>query len=225
MRVYLSESNLRKAAAVAAVVTLMSVPRLVQGGKPLGLYIPATFVSMTLVAGAVTAWGRRAGMKGILTDLSTLRRGCAIALFFALAALPVQVLWLAPLLRNTLASGTNAATAILSYPPTAGGCAALLLWSAGFQVIFLQAAPMAFFTRLTGYPSVACALCVALRTYVAYRQVLLSGLTDGVGLLVLSAAGTVAVGCLLFARFGLVPAMVFAAGLDVHLFFHQAVAP
>jgi len=79
MRDYLSESNLFKAAGLAALLTVMSLGRLVQAGVPLGLYVPATFVVMTLVSGAVTAWGRHAGMPGIVTGRRTLLRGLAVA--------------------------------------------------------------------------------------------------------------------------------------------------
>jgi hypothetical protein len=38
MRVYLSELNLRKAPELSAALTLMTGPRLNQGGKPLGCF-------------------------------------------------------------------------------------------------------------------------------------------------------------------------------------------
>lgn len=222
MRVYLSETNLVKAAILAAVVILLSVPRLVQCGEPLILYLPATFAAMLLVGGAVTAWGRSAGMPGIATDRRTLGAGAAAAAALTIVALPAQVFWLDPLLRRAMGAALAPSTAALSYPATIGGCLALLLWSAGFQTIFLQAAPMSFFIRLTGRPLVALSLCLALRVYVTHRQVLLSGMTDAIAALVaLSAAATLA-GCILFYRFGLAPAMLLAAGLNLHLFFTRS---
>ena len=65
MRILLSESNLFKSAGLSAILTVMSVGRLVQAGRPLGMYIPMTFVAMMLASGPVTAWGRHAGMPGI----------------------------------------------------------------------------------------------------------------------------------------------------------------
>jgi len=105
----------------------------------------------------------------------------------------------------------------LTYPATVGGCLALILWSAGFQTIFLQAAPMSFFARLTRNRSVAFGLCLALRVFIAYRQVVFAGLTDGIGLFVVSAVGAAAAGCILFVRYGLAPAVFLAAILDLHV--------
>ena len=222
MRAYLTESNLVKAAGLAVMVTLMSVPRLVQTGRPLGLFVVMTFLVMTLVCGAVTAWSRCAGLAGAVTARRTLMRGAAAAAAVGLGSLPIQVFWLDPLLRHALAGGANHSMAALSYPATVGGCLALILWSAGFQTIFFQAAPMSFFARLTGSRLVALGLCLALRVYVAYRQVVYSGMTDCLGLFVVSAAGTAAVGCVLFARYGLAPAMLLAAALDLHVLFTRA---
>lgn len=225
MRAYLSESNLVKAAGLAAIVTLMSVPRLIQSGRPLGLYVPVTFMAMALVGGTITAWGRCGGMAGIAAERRMFPRGVAVAAVLAALALPVQVFWLDPLLRHALAAALDPSARALSYPATAGGCVAVMLWSAGFETVFLQAAPMSFFSRLTGRTRVALALCLALRVYVAYRQVVFSGMTDGTAALILSAAATTAAGCMLFARFGLAPGMLLAAGLDLHLFFSRSGMP
>ena len=102
MRDYLSESNLVKAAGLAVVLTVMSLGRLIEARQPLGLYIPATFVAMTLIAGAVTAWGQRAGMPGIVTDRRTFLRGAAVAAGLSLLALPLYLFVLDPLLKTAL---------------------------------------------------------------------------------------------------------------------------
>jgi hypothetical protein len=222
MRVYLSEMNLRKAAVLAALVTLMTVPRLIQGDKPLGLFLPLTFITMMLVGGIVTAWGRYAGMPGFVTDRAIFLRGVRTAAVVTGLALPLQVLWVDPVLRSALAGAADRSMAALSYPVTVRGCLALMLWSAGFQAIFLQAAPMSFFTRLTRRPDVALCLCLTLRVYIAYRQMALSGMTASIGLFIVSAVGTVAAGCFVFARFGLGPTLLLAAGMDLHLFFARS---
>lgn len=217
MRNFLSESNLRKAVPLAVILTLMTVGRLVQGGRPLGVYLPMTFLVLLFMAGAVTAWGQRAGMAGIVTDRRTFALGATIAAGLSLMALPLSLFWLDPILKPALQAATQPSTFILTYPPTVGGCLALLLWSAGFQTLFLQAAPMSLFARLTNRRAVAVGLCVALRIYVTHLQAAGAGMTTGVGLLVASAAVATSAGCLVFARFGLVPAMLLAAGLDGHV--------
>lgn len=218
MRDFFSESNLVKASGLAAVVTVMSVGRLIEGGRPPGLFIPATFLLLVFICGAVTAWGTRAGMAGIVTDRSTFLRGAAAAGILSLVALPVHVLWLDPLLRGALAAKPQFLE--LSYPTTPRGCMASLLWSAGFQVMFLQAAPMSLFARLTNRRSVAMAMCIALRAYIATRQVGLIGIADHGALFVLCAVAATAAGCAVFARFGLGPTMLLAAGLDAHILVH-----
>ncbi len=51
MRVFLSYQNLVRAATLAAIVTLMSLGRLVQGQMHLLLFIPVTFGLMMFVGG------------------------------------------------------------------------------------------------------------------------------------------------------------------------------
>lgn len=219
MRDYLSLPNLHKALLLASVITAMSVGRLVHAGVNLALYIPATFLAMTFVSGAVTAWGRRAGMAGLATDAKTLTPGVGAAVLLALAALPVHYFGSDPILREALASADNPAAVEMSYPSTTSGRFALMLWSAGFQAMFFVAAPMSFFGRLTGRAWVAAGFCIAVRTYVVHLQVGHAGLAEQVPLFLASAVVTTLVACVLFARYGLIPAMIFAAGLDLRVFF------
>jgi hypothetical protein len=218
MRNYVTEPNLLKAAGLSAVVTLMSAGRLVLAGRPLALYIPATFIAMTLVSGAVTAWGRYADMPGILTDRRTLLRGMAFAAALSLLTVPICVFWLDPILRVAFLHAGRPAVLDLAYPSSISGRLSLLLWSAGFQTLFLVAAPMSLFARLTGRPTSSVLLCLALRAYVSYRQITEAGMFEGSLLLAMSALLATAAGCFLFARFGLMPTMLFGAGLDLHLF-------
>ena len=218
MRDYFAESNLPRAAALAAILTLMSVGRLVEGGKPLALFIPTTFAAMVFVSAAVTAWGRRAGMAGIATARRTFLRGATVAVALSLIALPIYAFWLDPVLRRGVLGATRSGMPELTYPSSLSGCISLLLWSAGFQVMFLQAAPMALFARLTGRASVSVVLCMAFRTYVTYRQVADAGMTEGLLPLAIAAVLTTGFGYIVFARFGLAPSMLLAAGLDLHVF-------
>lgn len=218
MRDYLTDSNLVRSAGLSAVLTLMSAGRLLQGDLPFIEYVILTFLVMILISGAVWAWGRSAGMPGIVTDRQTLVTGVAIAVVVSLVMLPIRICWLDRLAHRLLQGAGNQAFVELSYPSSWSGRLALVLWSAGFQVMFLQAAPMSLFTRVTGRPVVAAGLCIALRAYVVYRQMAEAGIMEGAWLFMVPATAGVAVGCFLFARYGLVPAMLFAGGTDLHVF-------
>jgi hypothetical protein len=219
MRDFLTETNLIRATGLSAILTLMTMGRLVHSEKPFAIYIGLTFALMAFVCGAVTAWGGRGGMPGIITNSQTLLRGLAVAATVSLVLLPVQLLWLDPSFRNALVNPESVARMELAYPSTANGCLSLVLWSAGFQMMFLQAAPMSFFVRLTGSQSWALGLCVALRALVSYLQIDVAGVTEHAALFTVWAMVTTGVGCLVFARFGLAPTMLLAAGLDLNVFF------
>ena len=221
MRDFLSESNLRTSLPLSAVLTLMTIGRLVQGDRPLILYVPMTFLVMMFLAGAVAAWGQRAGMAGLVTERRTLAMGVAVAAGLSLLALPIHLFWLDPTLRTALQGAVQPPVAALTYPPTIGGCVALLLWSAGFQTLFLQAAPMSLAVRLTGSRLAAIGLCLALGIFVTHLHAAKAGMTANAGLMVVSTSVATAAGCMVFARFGLVPAMLLAAGLDLHVFFQR----
>lgn len=78
---------------------------------------------------------------------------------------------------------------------------------------------MSVATRLTRRRSIAVGICVAFRAYVVYRQIIHGGITDSVTLFAVLALAGATVQCLMFAAFGLIPAMVLAGGMDLHLFF------
>lgn len=218
MKTFFSETNLLRAAGLAALVTLMSLGRLVQGFKEPGLIITATFLLSLFICGAVTAWGRHAGMPGIITDRTTLLRGVFAATLLSALALPVQHLWLDPLLHRAIASAGDALLLELAYPSTTTGRLHSLLWSASFQAMFLQAAPMSLCARLTGRRDIALALCVATGAYIATKQVGMHGITEHATLFVVAASTANAAGCALFARYGLAPLMLLSAGLSAHVF-------
>jgi hypothetical protein len=217
MRTYLNTDNFLQAAALSAVVTSLSVGRLRESDLPLLLGVVTVFVCMTLVCAAVTAWGRRAGMAGVWTDGRTLRRGLIAALVLGLVLWPIFLLGLDPLTRDILGGAANGDMLRLAFPPTTRGILALILWAAGFQTLFLQAAPMSVAVRLTDSRFAALALCLFLRLHISYQQIDGAGLADHMFLLMVPAAAAGLLGCLLFASFGLLPSMFFAALLDVRL--------
>lgn len=218
MRTYLSMPNFLRALVLGLIATVMSVPRLIQGGLPLGLYIPATLVGMMLVSGAATAWSDRGGMCGMVPAWRRMLVGVGVAVLVSAIATPVVHLWVDPSVRQALQATGNPHAMALRYPATVAGCLAVVLWSASFETLFFQAATVSFFARLTNRQSVAIVLAVALRLCVSLHQMTELGVVDAVPLMLVSTAVMATVACILFARTGLVAAMVLGAGLDLHLF-------
>lgn len=216
MRVYLSERNLLKAAALGAVVTLMSVPRILVAGLNPAFYIPAAFVGMTLVSGAATAWGGYAGMAGVWPRRG-LGRNLGFATLAGLALALVSFLLLDPVFSQAIAGGGDREFLELQYPVTVGGCAALVLWSAGFETVFFYAAASSFVVRISRRVWTAYVFSAALRLVVTLHQMAGAGITEAEHLF---AAGSVVasfITCLLFVRGGLPAAMVFTAVLNLRL--------
>jgi hypothetical protein len=218
MHQYLSQRNLISAVALGFLITIMTIPRLVVWGVPLGLYIPASFLSMTLVSGTATAWGTSAGMCGPFPEQRRQLAGIAIAAALALLALPLFMLCVDPVMVPAL-SATGNEMLLRHYPVTPDGKIALLLWSAGFETMFFHAGAMSLVSRITRRQWVAVTACVALRLFIASHQLAeLHIPAANPFLLVVSGVVTTA-SCLLFARFGLPTAMVFSAGICLNVMF------
>lgn len=218
MREFLTMANLLKAMALAAVLTVMSTGRILQVGILPGVMIAACFVLMTFVCGAVTAWGTSSGMPGIVTERRTLLHGCATAVALSAIALPIQVVWTDPALHAALLASSRPAVTEIAFPSTLNGRIALVLWATGFQAMFLQAAPMSFATRLLKRRDLALGFCLVFRAYVSYRQVVDHEMSSAVPLFLIANVLAAAAGCALFARYGLVPCMLFSAGVSLHVF-------
>jgi hypothetical protein len=222
MRDYCNMPNLFRAALLSAVVTPLSVGRIVHGSLLLRITLPqavmACFCALTLVCAAVTAWGQKAGMPGIVTDRRTFLRGTGLALLLALAALPVFRYVLDPLLGGVLAASGNDAALEMNYPSTLAGQVALLCWMAGFQTLFVCAAPMSLFARLTGRRDFALALCMALGVYLVYLKVTDLGMQEHLLLFAIPSLLGCGFACFLFSRFGLAPTMILVAAMNLRLF-------
>jgi hypothetical protein len=152
-----------------------------------------------------------------------LRIAATLAPPAALAAVlvPLYAVFLDPVLRSVLAASVDDRAFSLMYPATAGAWIAAVLWSAGFETLLFQAAPMSVLSRVTGDWRAALVLTVATRLYVLGRQLASLGVTDSVPVFAAGAAATTALGCILFARGGILPAACLAAALDLHLLFGQ----
>ena len=77
------------------------------------------------------------------------------------------------------------------------------------------------FARLTKHSGIAILLSIATRAYIATKQVGVNGIAEHGSIFVFSAVIANAAGCVVFARFGLVPAMLLAAGLGLNVFFQR----
>jgi hypothetical protein len=222
MRNYFTMSNLGRAALLSAVVTLLSVGRMVHGSLLLRVTLPQAFVAcffaMTLVCAAVTAWGKKAGMPGIVTDRRTFLRGTGLALLLALAALPLFRYVLDPMFCGILEASGNDAALELNYPSTLAGQLALLCWMAGFQTLFVCAAPMSLLARLTGRRDFAIALSMVLGVFLVNLKVAARGLQEHFLLFAITSLFGCGLACFLFSRFGLVPTMILTAGMNLRLF-------
>lgn len=216
MREYLSTGNLVRAAALGALATVMALPRLVQAGPNGGLRAVACLASMILVAGAVTAWDRKAGLAGNYPGRARTLIGLAVAAVVALVLSPLQRWAIQPLFEEAVRASADANWVRLQLPDTPGAWAALALWSAGFQTLFCVAAPTCLAARLTRRVWPALILTTFLGAYLASRQMDLYGMGSGRDLFVAASAAKGLVGCLVYAHFGLAPGAAIAAGFHLH---------
>ncbi len=216
MRDYLSISNLRKSLVLGSAVTAAATPRILQGSDNAEILIPSAMLLMTLVAGAVLAWGARGGMVGAFPDRRVMLAGLAGALLVGLVAGMLRMIWSDQALRDVLVSPDLVARFELSFPGTVAEKLALVLWAAGFQVLFFQAGVMAFASRLTGRWEYALVLAGFFRIWVMHLQMDQAGVPPVLSAYIMSTATTL-IGATLFARSGLPAAMVFAAAIELRL--------
>ena len=217
MRAYLNEANLRKALAVSAVATALCTPRIVLSPVPADLYIPLAFLVLTLLAGAVMAWGRCGGMVGAFPRGHRIWKWSLGAAVAGGALTPIYAYWLDPMLKQILTAAGNTSRLQLQCPNTFSACLAAALWVVGFQVLFYDAAAMSFFSRLTKRWPIALALAVALRIFVTHRQFSTIPVESVWPFHAMNCLASIG-GCLFFARGGLPGATAFAFMLSLRRF-------
>ena len=215
MRTYLSTRNLMSASLLGGAITLLAIPRIIDGGLPPHLFIPASLFSMTLISGMATAWGKKAGMCGIFPDMKRTIRGMGVALLAVLVLIPVCVFWFDSVLYEAAQTSGDAEFIRMLFPRTAFGMLALMLWATGFETMFFEAAAMSYFSRLTGKQWVAVLMSILLRCTVTYLRLSAVGATDQALLFLGSVIVATLIGCTLFAKFGLPAAMLFSAGMAI----------
>jgi hypothetical protein len=214
MRDYVEPSNLVRAGGLSALATVLAVPRMVEGGFSLAFYVPMAWVSLTLAAGAATAWSRRGGMAGLFPGWRRTVLGLAAAVALLAVIVPLQVFWLDPLFRNAAVAAPESFRRLV-FPASLFSIAALALWSAGFETLFFKGFFLALTARVTGSQWGGVALAVGIRTWVMWRQLSGAGVTEHAGLFLALAAANALAGCIIYVRTGLVPAMAFSAGLSL----------
>lgn len=216
MRSYLTERNLVRASLVGVPITLAAVPRLIDGGYRLGQSLPVLLTGMILVAGAATAWGERAGLPGLFPARPRILRWSAVAVVLALLLMPLAF-WIDQTLRGAVAALGVPELMRLNYPEGAKPVLAVLLWTGGFGTMFLHIAPLCVFARLTNNLRASILCTVALRVGIMALHLAKEGVGAAVPLFLVSAAGSAALCCWLFARGGLLPATLFLVVQEARL--------
>lgn len=217
MRDYLTMHNFARASALGAVVTVLALPRIVQAGDHVWLRAAACLAGMTLLAGAVTAWGTQGGLPGPVLGVRETAGGLGLAVLLALLLSPVQRWVVQPALADALGAAANAHWTRLQVPLTLRDWFALALWSAGFQTLLCVAAPTCLAAKVTGRVWPAFVVTAALGWYVMSSQLATYHVASGRGVLLAAAAMRGALGSVLYARFGFLPTAVLTVGYGLHL--------
>ena len=209
MQQFLAQENLKQAVALSAMVTLLSWPRLAEADRPPALLI-ILFVLVFLMAGAATAWGAHGGMAGAFPERRRILAGVVVAFGAAVVLAPIQILWIDGPVKSAMTDAGAGMRVTMSFPATISGVLALVAWSASFETLFLRASTMAVLARVFRRGWVAIAGAVALRLWVTHLNVQNIQPAGPAYFYAVALADGLA-GSLLFARFGLPAASLFAA--------------
>ena len=206
-------SNLKQATALAALVSVMAIPRIIEGELGILPRLLMAFPAMTLVAGSATAWGKHGGMCGPWPERHVAARGMRVALIAGFAMAPVLLAFDFDL-KTVMAAALRPHAVTLAFPETVSGCLALMLWSAGFETLFFRAGTMAFIARVTRRLWIAVLGSVLLRAFVTFMLMTPADVSTVMIVRLIGVSVLSAVACLLYARAGLPAAMLFAAVLE-----------
>lgn len=217
VRDYASFSNLRKAALLAVPMTLLAAPRILLCGLP-SAFVVAAYCGLFLTGGMATAWSGYAGMKGLFPPFREVSRGFIAVFAILVAVVPVQVFFLNPMLYRVISEAGDQTALDVLFPGTIPTALAFVFWSMSFETIFFRAAAMSFFARLTKRFVPAVLLAVGLGVFVGYLKFDELGIVSNAWPILGMAGLMSAVSCCIFARYGLLPAMVLSGGLVVTRF-------
>lgn len=217
LREFLAVTNLQWALLLSAVVTALSIPRITIAGYGLFPYVPAAWVSMTLICGSVTAWSGVGIMSRLWPARNVLIKGAVAALALGLAFGLAKSFFLDPILEQAMVRHLAFEEMELHFPRDGYGVFALILWVAGFETLFFEGGTMSLWARVTGSVWVATAVTVFMRMGVVLYQMNRIYLGDWLVPILLAYVIAQIVGCQLMARAGLVPVMLYNAALQVGL--------
>lgn len=219
MKEFLREENLKQALVFGAILTFLSVPRLLEVDlplPPLGLVV-FTFGVTAFASGAALAWQHHAGMAGLFPGRRRTWLGAGWALIGGLVLL-TAFFYIDPLLPRELAAKAAFHRWGVLYPQNEAEVISRMLWSAGFQTLFFTAAAMAVFSRVIKNVWAALLIVICLRMLItAYRLTMLDLGHIVPPFLLLTALFAIA-SCLLFVRYGLIPAAALAALIEARHF-------
>ncbi len=213
---YFSVVNFKEAARLGGLMTLLSLPRVLTDGVLPPYFILFTLLWLVMLAAAVTAWGRCAGMAAYFPSGKRVVKGLLWALLLVVLSFPVKVYWFNPLLLGALEMTGNEKAVGLVFPATLISGAELTLWVMSFEVLFFQAATLSFFAKLlkSFYPALFfTAIFRALVTLLKLREL---GVESGEAVILFHAIIVNVVSCLLFSRFGLPASMLFIGGISLY---------
>lgn len=217
MRPYLDGNNLKKAVPVGAVIALSTMPRVLEGGLPVGPSFAGMLTGMILLAGMATAWGHRAGLPGLWPPKAIQVRWAGLSVLLGFALFPIGLAF-DPLHRSILAQTGSTEMLALACPRSGHAILALMLWSAGFETLFFCAAPMAFTARLTGSRAVAIGAPALFHLLVGIYQFNMAGVTKDAWILLLGIVVVRFITCILYARGGLPAAALLGFVLEARHF-------
>lgn len=226
MKEFAREENLKRALLFGALLTLLSIPRLVEVDlalPPPGLIL-FTFGVMTFASGAAMAWQHHGGMAGLFPGKRRTALGTGWAVIAGLVLLSA-FFFIDPLLPRELAANAAYQRWGIVYPENEAEVISRILWSAGFQTMFFTAAAMAVFCRVTRNVWVSLLIVLCGRMLItAYRLTALELQAIIPPFLLITALFAI-VSCLLFARYGLIPAAACAATIESRHFARLAMSP
>lgn len=218
MREYLALSNLVKALLLGGIAAAMAMPRIVQAGMNPVLGGVTAFVAMTMIGGMVSAWNKKAGMAGLFPAWQKCLGGVAVALVAGCCVSVLSLYVIDPVVKHVFSVTGNGKSLELMFPDSTKECVGLLLWSAGFEILFFEAGAMSFFARLTNNSSVSVLGAAGLKMFVVFNRLSGLGITDEIPFFVISSGAISAMACILFAKSGLPATVVFSIVLSLRHF-------
>ena len=115
MRAYLQISNLKRSIILGGIVALAAAPRIILADQAVAVLLPSAFLLLTLVAGAVFAWGSQGGMVGAFPERTIMQRGLCVAVVLGLVGGVARMVWGDDLLRQVLEQEGSARAGTMAF--------------------------------------------------------------------------------------------------------------